>query len=191
MKPIILASTSPRRKEIFAITGLKFKVVPSEFEEDLSADPNPVALVKKMSLGKALAIAHKYQNAIVIAADTIVVYKGKALGKPHTQARAKKYLRELSGKRHEIMTAFTILDTLSGKIITKCVKSEVHFRKISPREINAYVKTGEPLDRAGGYAVQGLASIFINKIVGDYFGIVGLPLRPLMEELKKFGISIF
>ncbi|MDD5039136.1 MAG: Maf family protein [Dehalococcoidales bacterium] len=190
MPGIILASASPRRKELLEKLGLKFKVEPGNHEEDILSGLNPHQLARNLSLEKAKTVAGKHKNAIVIAADTIGVFKGQVLGKPHTPIEARNMLKTLSGKSHSVITGFTIIDTSSHKTITKSVETKVYIKKLTLKEINAYVKSGEPLDKAGAYAIQGLGSIIVEKIEGDYFNVVGLPLSALAASLKEFGINI-
>ncbi|MBI5675893.1 MAG: septum formation inhibitor Maf [Nitrospirae bacterium] len=190
MRKIILASASPRRAEILRMTGLKFDIAASDYKEDLNLTLKPRALARFLSRKKAEAVAQKYKNAIIITADTFIVLKKKLLGKPHTYKEAEKMLRMLNGKAHSVITGFTIMDTGSGNILSRSVETRVHFRKLDAGEIKAYVKTGEPLDKAGAYAIQGLGAVFIEKIDGDFFNVVGLPLSALTESLKKFGIYI-
>ena len=190
MKQIILASTSPRRKELLAKTGLKFKCVDSGYEEDLTLPKKPKDLVKFLSLGKARAVSEKYKNAIIISADTIVVHKGKVLGKPKTKKQAKEFLQMLSGTTHSVITAFTILDTESGKEVTRAVETKITFKSISNCQIGRYIAMGEPMDKAGAYAVQGYGSMFITSMSGDFFATVGLPIYLLVEGLKEFGVKV-
>ena len=190
MKQIILASTSPRRKELLSKTGLKFLAVKSGYEEDMTLKMKPNKLVEFLSKNKALAVADKYPESIIISGDTIVAYKEKVLGKPKSKIEAKKFLQMLSGKTHEVITAFTIFDSQTKKVFTKSIPTKITMKKLSDKEIDWYIKTGEPLDKAGAYAIQGLGSMFITKISGDYFATVGLPIYHLVKELKKFGIEI-
>ena len=189
-RTIILASASPRRKELFAITGLKFKVDASEVAEDLGLRLSPPALARRLSREKARAVAGKYRNAVIIAADTFIVMGDKLLGKPHTEKEAIRMLETLNGKAHAVITGYTVLDTASGKITSRSVKTKVQFRKKTFSELRSYVKTREPLDKAGAYAIQGIGSLFVKSIEGDYFNVIGLPLASLAETLNKFGISI-
>ncbi len=189
MKRIILASTSPRRKEILAKVGLKFEAVDSGYEEDMTLAKKPVDLVKYLSLGKAQAVAKKYENSLIVAADTIVVYDDIVLGKPTSKEQAKDHLNMLSGKDNSVITAFTIIDTDSNKIVTQAVETVISMKKLSEEEIDWYIGTGEPMDKAGAYAIQGLGSMFITGISGDYFSTVGLPIYQLVQELKKFDID--
>lgn len=190
VKQIILASESPRRKEILEKAGLKFKVVKSNYKEYLDPKLKPHELVQKLSLEKAKAVFKKYKNCIIIAADTFVVCNNKILGKPKDEKDAKQMLSWLSGKTHLIITGFTIIDGNLDKIITKSQVSKIYMRKISSAEIDSYIKTGEPYGKAGGYAIQGIGSIFIKKINGDFFNAVGLPIYALARMLKKLGVEV-
>lgn len=190
MKKIILASASPRRKEILAKTGLRFSVDASNYEEDMGLPMAPHALARFLSAEKARAIARKHRNALVVAADTFIVFKGKLLGKPHTGDEALKMLRMLGGTAHSVITGFTILDTGSGRKVSDSVETKVYFKRMTLKEIEAYVRSGEPLDKAGAYAIQGLGAVIVKKIEGDYFNVMGLPLNALVESLKKFGVHV-
>ncbi len=189
VKQIILASESPRRKEILEKTGLKFKVVKSDFEEYVDTKLTPHELVKKLSLEKAKAVFENHKDSIIIAADTIVVCDGKILGKPRDKKNARAMLKFLSGKSHLIITGFTIISSDLKKSITKSQETKVWMRKISKTEIDSYVKTKEPYDKAGAYAIQGIAKKFIEKVEGDMLNAIGLPLNSLMFELKKLGVK--
>ena len=190
MRKIILASASPRRKEILRKTGLNFSICTSDYKEDINLSLKPRALAKFLSRKKAESVAHKYKNAIIIAADTFIVFKNRLLGKPHTDKEAEKMLNMLNGKAHSVITGFTIMDTASKKILSRSVETKVYFKKLGRKEINAYVRSKEPLDKAGAYAIQGLGSVFIERIDGDFLNVVGLPLLALTESLKKFGITV-
>lgn len=189
-RQMILASASPRRKELLTLTGLKFRVDVSDYEEELHHRMPPHDLAKFLSLEKAKAVSAKYRDAVVIAADTFIVFRGSLLGKPHTEEEAKRMLEMLNGKSHSVITGFTVFDTANRKRISRSVETRVFFKKLTPAEIDAYVRTGEPLDKAGAYAVQGLGSVIVRKIEGDYFNVIGLPLSALMDSLKKFGVYI-
>ncbi|MEK7281057.1 MAG: Maf family protein [Chloroflexota bacterium] len=190
MKTIILASASPRRKALLEKIGLKFKVEPSDYEETISAELEPHELAKSLSLEKAKLVAKNHKNALVIAADTFIAFEGKILGKPLTEAEAKEMLSTISGKPHSVITGFTIIDTENNKTVSKSVETRVHLRALSSSEIDAYVKSKEPLDKAGAYAIQGLGSVLVDRIEGDYFNVMGLPLSTLTESLKEFGVHI-
>ena len=190
MKKIILASASPRRRELLALTGLKFSVDSGDYQEDMSTPLDPHRLGRFLSLEKARSVATRHRDALIIAADTFIVFRGGLLGKPHTDREAKRMLLMLSGKRHSVITGFTVLDTASGKRLSRSVETRVFFRNLTEKEIDVYVRSGEPLDKAGAYAIQGLGSVVVRKIEGDYFNVIGLPLNALAESLKKFGIRI-
>ncbi|MBI2074934.1 MAG: septum formation inhibitor Maf [Candidatus Levybacteria bacterium] len=190
MKKIVLASGSPRRKLILQQIGLKFEVLVSNQKEKVDPRLTPAELAEKLSLQKAKAVAPKYKNAIIIAADTIVVFKGKILGKPKTEENAKKMLKTLSGEAHFVITGFTIIDSDSKKSITKSVKTKVYIKKLSSEEIESYVATKEPLDKAGAYGINELGGVIVEKIEGDFYNVVGLPLFTVVEQLKKFGVEV-
>ncbi len=190
MRTIILASGSPRRRELLKQIGLPFKVHVSNFEEDDSQTQEPHKRAQQLSLGKARVVATKYKNAVIIAADSFVAYKGKVLSKPGTKSIARKMLRELSGKSHPLITGFTIIDSKTGKTVSKSAETRVYMKKLSSKDIEDYIKTGEPLDKAGAYGIQGRGAILVRKIDGDYSNVVGLPLPLLAEELKKFKVNV-
>ena len=170
--------------------GLEFEVDPSNYEEDMTLDMEPSKLAMHLSLGKAKEVAQRYKNSIIIAADTFCVLGKEILGKPHTKENAKIMLNKLSGKTHSVITGFTIIDTETNKQVSKSVETKVFFADISEKDIDDYVSLGEPLTKAGAYAMQHRGGIFVEKIEGDYFNVVGLPLRPLFLELKNFGVNI-
>ncbi len=191
MKQIILASTSPRRKELLHLIGLKFRAVGSNFDEKLNPRLKPRSNAEQLSLGKAQAVAADHADCIIIAADTFIVFDDEILGKPGTAKAAKHTLSKLSGRQFEVITGFTILDVEEDKCITKSVVTTVLMKKLTKREIEGYVATGEPLDAAGAFKMQEKGSAFVERIEGSYFNIVGLPIYELCEELKKFGIYVF
>ncbi|MBI2852180.1 MAG: septum formation inhibitor Maf [Chloroflexi bacterium] len=191
MKRIILASASPRRKELLENLGLAFEVEPSESEEIPDAALEPHEVVKRLSLEKAEAVARKQRNAIIIAADTIGFLDGMILGKPSNEDEARRMLRLLSGRTHLVITGFTILDADRGKRLSRIVETKVYIKPLDSEEINAYVQSGEPMDKAGAYAIQGLGSIIVERIEGDYYNVVGLPLSALADGLKEFGVDIW
>lgn len=191
MKKIVLASASPRRKELLEKLGLKFDVEPSEQEETIDSSLEPHELVKRLSLEKARAVDRKHHHAVVIAADTIGLLDGMILGKPTDENAARKMLRLLSGRSHLVITGFTIMDADRDKILSKTVETRVYIKQLDSGEINAYVSSGEPLDKAGAYAIQGLGSIIVEKIEGDFYNVVGLPLSALADSLKEFGITVW
>ncbi len=185
MKQIILASGSPRRKELLEKAGLEFIVDPSSYEEELDSNLEPNELVKQLSLGKANDIASRHENAVIIGADTIIVFEGKILGKPKDENDARETLSRLSGQVHSVITGFTLIDTGTGKILSKSVETKVYFKELTPQEIDDYVKSGEPLDKAGSYAIQGLGAKLVDEIEGDFDNVVGLPINEVVKSLKE------
>lgn len=191
MTTIILASTSPRRKEIFEKLGIPFKTEASSYEEDMTLKLKPLDLAKHLSEGKAKDVAKKHADAIVIGADTFVAYEGKVLGKPSSQEEAKKMLRSYSGNCVSVITGFTIIDTSSGKSISEASEAKVYFKKLKEKDIEEYIASGEPLDKAGAFAVQELGAILIEKIEGDFFNVMGLPLSTIADTLDHLGVNIW
>ncbi len=175
---------------MLALTGLTFIVESSNYEEILVPGVNPRLLARRLSSKKAKAVAKKYGNALIIAADTFIVFRDILLGKPSSEREAMRMLGILNGRSHSVITGFTIIDTVTGKSVSKSVETKVWFRKLTKQELASYVRTGEPLDKAGAYAIQGRGSLIVEKIEGDYFNVIGLPLGSLVEALKKFGIHI-
>src|SRR3989344_5616924 len=188
MRKHILASTSARRRELMKKLGVPFTVAASRFNERSVRAANPHSLVAAISKGKARAVAKKHKNAIVIGADTIVVRGTTVFGKPRSTREALAMLRALNGKVHTVLTAFTVVDAHRKREVTKVIATKVYFRKATERELRAYVATGEPLDKAGAYALQGYGALLIRKIEGDFWGAVGLPVAALSEELLSFGV---
>ncbi len=189
-KRLILASASPRRKEILKTAGLEFKVDSSSFKENMDLAFEPHKLARFLSYEKARSVAGRHKKALVIAADTFIVFKGELLGKPHTGEEARRMLKTLNGKTHSVITGFTILDTDSNKKISRSVETKVSFKRLTMEEIDSYIKSKEPLDKAGAYAIQGLGAVIVKRIEGDYFNVMGLPLSSLIEALKKFGVYV-
>jgi septum formation protein len=190
MKKIILASSSPRRKEFFSKLRLPFEIHHSDYEEDMTLDMPPVELAKFLSLGKAESVAVKNSDAIIIAADTFVVFENKFLGKPKSETEAKEMLKMLSGKENDIVTGVTIIDPQTKIQVSFHDTTKVFIQELSDEIIDNYIKTGEPMDKAGAYAIQELGAILIERIEGDMFNAMGLPLRRLVKELEKFGVKV-
>jgi septum formation protein len=189
-KRIILASTSSRRKELLSKTGLAFEVVPCKYEEDMTLPMTPHDLAMFLSRGKAESIVSDFPNSIIISGDTFLAFEDKVLGKPHTPERAYEMLKMLSGNMHYVITGFTIIDTDTNQSISKSVESKVYFKEMTDEEIHEYIATGEPLEKAGGYAIQLIGSKFIDRTEGDMDNIIGLPVVGVVEELKSFGILV-
>lgn len=190
MQQIILASTSPRRRFLLKQLGIHFSVVKSTYRENMKSYKDPVALVKALSLGKARAVAAKYRNALVIAADTVVVAGHTILGKPRSHEEARYQLQLLNGRAHTVLTGFTIIGNRQHLIVTRAVRTKVYFRKLSFKGIEHYLKSNKWRGFAGAYAIQNYGGVLIKGIEGDYFNVVGLPLCALAQELKKFGIKL-
>lgn len=188
MKKVILASKSPRRKSILEQVGLKFSIVASDFDETKIKFKTPQEMVKKLSFEKAKIVAAKHPKAVIIGADTTVIFKKEIIGKPKSKQDAIRILKLLSGNTHEIVTGFTVME--GKKSITGHIVSKAKFKKLSEQEIKAYVATNEPMDKAGGYGIQDKGGLFIEKIEGDYFNVVGLPIFAVSKALKEFGVEI-
>lgn len=189
-RKIVLASSSPRRRELLALTGLHFVVDWSNYEETFTPGVGSRLLARRLSHEKAKAAAKKYTDALLIAADTFIAYRHSFLGKPRTSREAIRMLSLLSGRSHNVVTGFTIIDAATGKRVSRSVQTKVRFRKLTKKEIISYVRTGEPMDKAGAYAIQGLGSLLVERIEGDYFNVIGLPLSALVEALKEFGVYV-
>ncbi|MCL5433337.1 MAG: Maf family protein [Patescibacteria group bacterium] len=186
MKQIVLASKSPRRKALLKQIGLKFVVDVSDFKEDISQNLSPNNMVKQFSLEKAKNVSKRHKNSIIIACDTVIVLNNEIIGKPKTSVNATRILEKLSGKMHKVITGFTVIDSESGRSITKTVETKVYFKRITKKEIDWYVSTGEPLDKAGAYGIQEKGALFVKKIDGDYFNVVGLPIFSVIKEVNRF-----
>jgi septum formation protein len=190
MRKIILASTSPRRTQILAQTRLPFKAVASNYEEDMNLKMKPLALAKYLSRGKAEALTKKFSNHLIIGADTFIALDNELLGKPGTIEKARLSLKKISGKAVSVITGFTIIDTATNRYYSQACETKVFIKKLSNQEIENYIKTNEPLDKAGAFAIQGLGAVIVKRIEGDYLNVMGLPLFELARALKKFDISI-
>ena len=170
--------------------GLEFEVIPADYVETMKSGMDSEEIARYLSLQKAQAVAKKYPDAVVIAADTFGVMSGKIIGKPHNEAEAKNILRTLSGRSHRVITGFTVIEAAANQAVTRSVVTTVHFRELGDPEIDAYVRTGEPLDKAGAYGIQGLGAVLVDRIEGDYYNVIGLPLSPLAAVLRSFGIDV-
>ena len=195
MEIIVLASGSPRRKELLAKTGLKFSVVVSGGEEKAETS-DPAETVEKLSLDKASAVADLLQAEkepqLIIGADTVVACDGEILGKPSDREDAFRMLWKLQGQTHQVYTGVTLLlkKKHTWQAHTFSEKTDVQFYPVSREELLAYIETGEPMDKAGSYGIQGGFGIYLKGICGDYNNVVGLPVGRLVYELKKLGIDI-
>jgi len=187
---IVLASGSPRRKELLEMLGIKdMKIIPAAGEETAPQGLGPEELVKLLSAEKAREVAQLCaEDEIVIAADTIVWVNDRVFGKPHSREDAVRMLRTLSGNTHQVYTGVTVIRGETE--LSRSEMSKVHFRELEAEEIEAYVDSGEPMDKAGAYGAQGKAALFVRGIEGDFFNVMGLPLCTLGEMLKELGIRL-
>ena len=186
---IILASKSPRRQELMRLLGLEFTIRTADIDETMDPTRPPEQEVVRVGGLKAQKIAETAQpEDIVVAADTIVVVDGAVLGKPKDEEDAFRMLRLLSGRGHEVMTGLNVWH--AGTLHQQAVITQVHFRPMTDAEIRAYIATGEPMDKAGSYGIQGYGAIFVDHLEGDYFSVMGLPLCPLEGMLRRCGVSI-
>lgn len=191
MSKLILASASPRRAYLLRQVGLEFQVIPSRFDEDDTLKMSPKELALHFSRSKAEEVALRVEEGIIIGADTVVSLHGELLGKPQSTEEAFLTLKKLRGDVHQVTTGLAVID--KGKNVTRTAYSttRVWFRPVKEEEITAYIATGEPMDKAGAYGIQGRAAMFVNKIEGCYFNVVGLPLSKLAEILAEFRVKIF
>jgi septum formation protein len=187
----ILASASPRRKEIFKQIGIDVKVVESSINESIRMNERPEQIVMSLAFQKALDVSNKVDNSIIIAADTIVVKENETIGKPKNKLDARKTLQSLSGQKHNVITGFALIENNSSIKIVDYEMTEVYFKELDINDIEAYLETNEYLDKAGSYAIQGKGSLLVEKINGCYFNVVGLPISKINDSLKKyFDISL-
>lgn len=184
---IILASKSPRRRELLGKMGLEFSVQAADIDETMNPSLPPKQEVARVSRAKAAAIPAD-MDTVVIAADTIVVCQGKILGKPHNQEEARQMLQQLAGKTHQVMTGCAV--RRGDALFHHTEITDVAFRPLADAEIEAYVKTGEPMDKAGAYGIQGLGGLFVQRLSGDYYNVMGLPICALTQMLRQVGVRI-
>lgn len=181
---LILASQSPRRRELLGLFGIPFVVRVADIDETMDAALTPAQAVAQISRKKALAVMRDTED-VLIAADTIVVVEGKILGKPRSAEEAVQMLQMLSGRDHQVMTGVTVLAGSKEVVFTEI--TDLHFRPLSHREILRYVESGEPMDKAGAYGIQGGAALFCEKMTGDYYNVMGLPVCRLGQVLKTLA----
>jgi len=184
---LILASESPRRYELLKQVGLDFEVVPSNVSEDFVQAESPRDHVIRLAEAKAREVANQYPDGWVVAADTIVCINGSILGKPKGREEAVEMLRRLSGREHRVWTGFFVCHSERGESDKEVVQTAVRVKPLTSAEIEWYVQTGEPLDKAGGYAIQGIGSFMVESIQGSYTNVVGLPLCELIQMLTRLG----
>ncbi|MBN2283066.1 MAG: septum formation inhibitor Maf [Deltaproteobacteria bacterium] len=187
----VLASKSPRRRVLLTEAGFNFSVVPPSIDESFRPGEIPRDHVLRLSREKARAVAVSYPDNWVLGADTIVMIDGEVLGKPKSPQDARDMLWKLSGREHRVLTGFTLVKECINVVMSEAVESRVLFKTIPDDEIEWYIQTSEPYDKAGGYAVQGMAAFFIREIHGSYTNVVGLPLSEVVESLKRVGAVNF
>jgi septum formation protein len=187
-KPIILASASPRRQELLEALKLDFIVHSSDFHEKESGMPAHELAIYN-ALGKAQEVARHYKNALIIGVDTVVAFNDRVIGKPKDEQDAREILRFLSNTTHQVISALCIMDAKTRKTITATETTQVTMDRLEETDIDAYIASGEGVDKAAGYAIQGLGSLYIKGIQGDYFNVVGLPVYRLRKLLREFGIK--
>jgi len=187
-KRLILASSSPRRQQLLRELGINFTVKKPEIDEKSVKRNTPKETVERLAARKAQSIAIQAEDEIILAADTIVVHEGEIYEKPNNQSEALEMIRSFSGKTHEVITAVALRSLEKEAVFS--VTTKVEFWPLAEAEMKAYVETDEPYDKAGAYGIQGLAKIFIKKIDGDYFNVVGLPVSHVVRELRTFGMDV-
>lgn len=189
---IILASASPRRKEILENTNTKFEIIKSEIDEVILDNELPSQVVMRLAFEKSIDIALKHPDSLVIGADTVVVLNNNILGKPKDSSDAFNMIKQLSGKTHQVITGISLINLNVNQKIIDYVVSNVKFKNLSEEDIKDYIQTNESLDKAGAYGIQGFGAMLVEEIQGDYFNIVGLPISRLSDLLKKhFNINLF
>jgi len=184
-KRLILASGSPRRRELLTRMGYTFEICTPDVDENVSG--HAYDIVHTLALRKGHAAAARYEDGVIISSDTLVSLDGAPLGKPEDEADARRMLRALSGREHEVYTGVCIIDAATGCEETAVDRTGVWFRELTDEEIDAYVATGEPMDKAGAYAIQGGAGVFVERFDGSYENVVGFPVQLVGEMLKRFG----
>lgn len=184
---IVLASASPRRAQLLASAGIRFEAVSSSIPEAFLPDESPVDHVRRLAEGKARAVASRHGGRFFVGADTIVVCDGEPMGKPCDRQDATRMLQRLSGKPHDVITAYAVYDAAADRIEVAAVTTRVRFRPLRPEEIAAYVATDCPLDKAGAYGIQGRAAAMVDRVDGSYTNVVGLPLHETVAVLARMG----
>ena len=182
---LILASQSPRRRYLLQQAGIEFSVIPSSFDENSVKPSSPDVYVRQLAESKARDISEQYADSWVIGADTIVFIDGNILGKPDSRGEARSMLERLSGKTHQVLTGYCICCHSIGRLFSDVVKTEVRFKKLTAREIDWYINSGEPFDKAGAYGIQGIGTFLVRRINGSYTNVVGLPVCEVMDFLIR------
>lgn len=183
---VVLASASPRRRELLTLVGITHEVRPADIDESYLEGETPHAHAERLAREKSIAVAATETDAVTIGSDTIVVIDGQVLGKPRDRAHAQRMLRQLSGRTHEVMTG--VAATRGDRTVSAVETVRVVFRRLDDEEIEAYIDTGEPMDKAGAYGIQGFGATIVSKVNGDYFAVMGLPLTRLVQQLETLGL---
>lgn len=185
--PLVLASRSPRRRHLLSQIGLTFECIPSSVDEILDETVGPEDHVTILAERKARDVAERLETGIVLGADTIVVLDGDIIEKPSSQEEAVRMLQRLSNRRHEVYTGYSLVEVPGGHTLTRCERTEVWFRTLAPEEIHSYVQSGSPMDKAGAYGIQDdFGAVFVRKIVGDFYNVMGLPLCSFYCSYRSF-----
>lgn len=187
---IVLASTSPRRAELLKQIGVEFELATGNVQERPHPDEAPADYITRLARAKVIAVARERETGLIIGADTVVVLDGQLLGKPKDEADAERMLRSLSGRWHAVMTGVALYDVATGQEVADFDKTLVRFARLSNQEIEWYVKSGEPMDKAGAYGIQGLGGLFVDEIAGNYYNVVGLPLPLVYRLARRLGYSL-
>lgn len=186
---IVLASTSPRRADLLKQIGVEFELASGNVQELPHPDEAPADYITRLARAKVIAVAREREAGLIIGADTVVVLDGQLLGKPQDEADAERMLRSLSGTWHAVMTGVALFDCATGQEVADFDKTLVRFARLSNQEIEWYVMTGEPMDKAGAYGIQGLGGLFVDEIAGNYYNVVGLPLPLVYRLARRLGYS--
>jgi septum formation protein len=187
---IVLASTSPRRISLLRQIGMRFTVV-APVEDEASTNPDPKERVMENALAKARSVLGNVEEGLVVGADTVVYIDERILGKPSSDDEARRMMETLSGRVHRVFTGLAVIDTESGREEVSCEETQVHLMKLSDEEIGRYVESGEPMGKAGAYAIQGLGAVFVDRVVGCFHNVVGLPLSLLWKMVSGMGYDPF
>jgi septum formation protein len=187
---IILASTSPRRSELLKQIGVEFELASGNVQERPHLGEAPPDYITRIARAKVIAVARQCESGLIIGADTVVVLDGQVLGKPVDEADAERMLKGLSGRWHVVMTGVALYDVATRQEVAEFDKTLVRFARLSDDEIEWYVKTGEPMDKAGAYGIQGLGGLFVDEIAGNYYNVVGLPLPLVYRLAHRLGYSL-
>lgn len=189
-KKLVLASQSSSRATLLRQIGYNFEVLPSSYEEDMTKPLSAEALAKELALGKARDVAKRVSGAVVVSGDSFIEFEGELQGKPRTAEKAREVLRRLSGKTHVAYSGFAVIDSDTGKTVNEVRSCKVAFRDLTDEDIEAYIATGEPLDKGGAYAITLRGAALIDRVDGDLYAVAGLPLGRLAEVLQDFGVPL-